>query len=128
MGKQELIKIDGLDELSITVHYLKEHGITIPKYKLMGAKDLVTKEGVVYLIIKKTQIPLLNVTITSVEFATQGAVKLNKQIKSYINEIRDAENGDLAEKSIYGTSVIISVIMLVILVWVIIFRFSNPQF
>lgn len=128
MAKRELIRIEGLDELSITVHYLKEGGITIPKQKLIEAKNLVTKEKVIYILIKRTQIPALNITMTSVEFVTQGSVKLKKQVKRYINDIKNADNANLAEKSIYGTSIIISITMIAILAWVLIFRFSDPQF
>lgn len=128
MVKRELILIEGLDELSITVHYMKDINIHITKAKILEAKRIIQRDKHIYLLVKRGTIPFLNITYTSSEFLTLDQVKLKRNVLKGVEFIRDSENGDLAEKSIQGTSVLISLALVAILVWVLFFRFSNPSY
>lgn len=128
MVKRELILIEGLDELSITVHYMKDINIHITKAKILEAKRIIQRDKHIYLLVKRGTIPFLNITHTSSEFLTLDQVKLKRNVLKGAEFIRDSENGDLAEKSIQGTSVLISLALVAILVWVLFFRFSNPSY
>lgn len=128
MGKQEILQIEGLDELTIAVHYLKERGIGVPKSKILEAKEIIKLDKIIFLKITTHKVPYIKKTMVTVKFIKKREVHRREKFRDYIKKIRDADNEYLAEKSMHGTSVVITLTLICLLVWVIFFRFNTPSF